>query len=232
MRVSLQALALAVLAVCVPILEPVAADDAHVKFVADVERAKGHLLSSRDLYALGERTRASLHSSHPIQELGNRLIGPIRKADSQLAARVRGLLREPSRAIDRKVPKQEYAALVTEVWRALDDAVLAVVPKDLQSSAAFQGRVIAALLDSAADEYEEAVKSGKIVQIVEYQDAFGFVHRAHAIYQTIAAASPKGVAAEFDALLRAFPGVRPPSRPLPPREVQSIVKKISIALSS
>jgi hypothetical protein len=37
------------------------------------------------------------------------------------------------------------------------------------------------LLDAANAEYESGIRSGKIIQIVEYQDALGFISRSESL---------------------------------------------------
>jgi hypothetical protein len=68
------------------------------RFVADVEQAKGHLMASREVRALGEAVRAGVHASHPIQELGQRVFGPIKAADPALGERAHSLLKQVGRA--------------------------------------------------------------------------------------------------------------------------------------
>jgi hypothetical protein len=62
------------------------------RFVADVEQA------SREVRALGEAVRAGVHASHPIQQLGQRVFGPIKAADPALGERAHSLLKQVGRA--------------------------------------------------------------------------------------------------------------------------------------
>ena len=205
--------------------------DDQARFVADVEQAKAHLLISQELYAAGQAPKAALHASHPVQELGNRVIGPIKNVNGALGERVRALLKKPREAVDGHVARPQYEALVTEVSGALDDAVNQVVLKDVRASVAFQAKVIGRLLDAVVEEYDEAWKSGKIAQIIEYQDAYGFFRRAHALYRTIASRLPRSSDADFAALASGFPGVSPPAAPLPLGRVKALVARISTSLA-
>ena len=205
--------------------------DDQARFVANVEQAKAHLLISQELYATGQAPKAALHSSHPVQELGNRVIGPITKVNGALGERVRALLKRPREAVDGHVARPQYSALVTEVSGALDDAVAQVVPKDIRASFAFQAKVIGRLLDAVVEEYDEAWKSGKIAQIVEYQDACGFFRRAYALYRIIAFRLQGSSDADFAALARGFPGVSPPVAPLSLARVKALVARISTSLA-
>lgn len=206
-------------------------EDQLVRFVTAVEQAKGHLLSSRELYDLGQPERASLHSSHPIHELGNRIVGPIKLVNPELAERVRGMLKGPSRAIEAKVSAPEYATLIDAVYALLDEGVQAAVPADLLITPLFQARVLKALLNAGAEEYGEAVKGGKIVRVVEYQDAYGFYRRSVAIREQMGAAAPSGLGPEWTRLAQVFPGVVPPPRAASPSEITALTKKVAAALA-
>lgn len=200
------------------------------RFVANVEEAKAHLLISRELYAAGQTAKAALHSSHPVQELGNLVIGPIRKVDPPRAEGVRALLKKPRAAIDAGVRPTAYAALVAEVSASLDEAVERTVPAELRSDRRFRARVIALLLRALVEEYDEAWKTGRIVQAVEYHDAWGFFQRAYALYREIAPGLPGSAGADFAALARGFPGVSPPPAPLPPDRVKELVARLTASL--
>jgi hypothetical protein len=206
--------------------------DGQIDFVTNIEKAKAHLLISEELYAAGDPAKAALHSSHPVQELGGRLIGPIKKVDGALADRVRALLKKPRQAIDAKVPRPQYTALVSEVSGSLDEAVTRVVSTDPRGRARLRARVIDRLLETVVEDYQEALKSGKIAQVVEYQDAYGFLRRAHALYRDIAGSVPESTGADFAALTRGFPGVTPPPLPLPVRRVKELVARIGTSLTT
>lgn len=206
--------------------------DGQVDFVTNVEKAKAHLLISEELYAAGETAKAALHSSHPVQELGGRLIGPIKKVDGALGDRVRALLKKPRQAIDAKVSRPQYAALIAEVSGSLDDAVSRVIATDPRARARLRARVVDRLLEAVVEDYQEAVRSGKIAQVVEYQDAYGFLRRAHALYRDIAGIVPESTGADFAALTRGFPGVTPPPLPLPVTRVKELVARISTSLAT
>jgi hypothetical protein len=72
--------------------------DEQADYVAAVEQAKGHLLASRQVYRRGQRVRADVHASHPIQELGYRLWRPVTKVDQDLGARLQAALEDPGEA--------------------------------------------------------------------------------------------------------------------------------------
>jgi hypothetical protein len=202
-----------------------------VKFAADAEKARGHLLVSEQLYAQAQARGGALHAAHPVQELGNRLIGPVRRVDAARADRLRETLKEPGRAIEARVPAAQYTATVARVASALDDAVTRVVGAEERAKPAFRARVLAALLDGVADEYDEAFKDGRITQVVEYQDAYGFFSRARALYDALPP-SARRADAEMTSLAKALASREPPKEPMPARDLRALTRRIGRALSS
>ena len=60
----------------------------------------------------------------------------------------------------------------------LDKAIDLVVPEDNSTLTLI---VACRLLDAANAEYDSGVRNGKIIQIVEYQDAMGFISRSESL---------------------------------------------------
>ena len=218
-------------AILLSLAGPVAAQPAAdlVRFAADAEKARGHLLVSEQLYTLGQSRGAALHAAHPVQELGNRLYGPMRRVDGASADRLRDSLKRPGQAIEAKEPPGRYVATVASVAKALDDAVSRVVGTDARGGG-FRARVVAGLLDAVADEYEESFKAGQITQLVEYQDAYGFFQRAKTLYESLPSEARRADA-DMTALAKAFPSSREaPKSPLPPKNVKALTDRINASL--
>ncbi|HYE94542.1 MAG TPA: hypothetical protein VEA38_26140 [Terriglobales bacterium] len=201
-----------------------------VRFAADAEKARGHLLVSEELYAAGQARPAALHAAHPVHEIGNRLIGPVRRTDALRADRLRAALREPGRALDGKVPPARYAETVAALVTAIDEAVTHVVGAGPRAEPGFRARVIAALLADVVDEYEEAFKDGRIAQVVEYQDAYGFFRRARVLYDALPAAARRADT-DVAALAKAVPGVEPPRAPMPAATLKQTAQRIAATLA-
>ena len=201
-----------------------------VRFAADVEKARAHLLVSEQLYVTGQARAAALHAAHPVQELGNRLIEPVRRVDAPRADRVRAALKEPGGAIDAKVPPTRYVATVASVAKTLDEAVTHVVGADARANVPFRAKVLTALLAAMADEYDEAFKDGRITQVVEYQDAYGFFRRAQALYKDL---PPEARRADADmaALSKALASREPPAVPMPAKTFRELALRIGAALT-
>lgn len=209
--------------------------DEQVEFATNVEKMKGHLLASRELYAVGQAAYAAIHAAHPVQELWSLLQGPLTQASPELAGQVGALLEKPGREIDAEVPTKRYEDTVKQLVAVLDEAVRRVVPAEILQSLAFRGKVIQKLIEDVEEEYEEGFKEGKVVQIVEYQDAYGFFHRAKTLYQEIAGrlqGKAPPVAKEIEEILatlskKGFASVMPPATPLSEEKVKEELLKIS-----
>jgi hypothetical protein len=212
--------------------------DEQADYVAAVEQAKGHLLASRQVYRRGQRVRAGVHASHPIQELGYRLWRPVTKVDQDLGARLQAALKEPGRAVEAGVPASEYDRLVDQTLRLLDRAVAGIIAADRRADARFQARVVQVLLVAIAEEYAEAIAEGRVVLEVEYQDAWGFFQRlrAHwAVLRKALAGSRSDIVTTGDqhmaVLVSAFPGVDAPATPVPVERVAGALNAITNALA-
>jgi len=212
--------------------------DEQVSFATNVEKIKGHLTASRELYAAGQAAYAAIHAAHPVQELWSLLQGPLTEASPELAKRLGELLEKPGQEIDAKVPQKQYEATVKQVSATLDEAFRRVVPARMRASRGLTVKVIVALLKDVAEEYEEGFKEGKVTQVVEYQDAYGFFLRSQTLYRGIA--RPLGKKApevgnrierSLAVLAKGFARVMPPSTPLSAAQIKEEVLRVSAELS-
>lgn len=214
------------------------ATDAQVRFVTSVEEAKAHVFVSRTLYAAGDAKEAALHASHPVQEIGGRITGPVARVDRALADRVREAMKRPRRDIEAKVSTADLERTAEATNATLDEAVARVVPADVARTLAFQAAVLRALVAALVNEYDEGYKNGRVTQVVEYHDAYGFLVRAQARFKDLAPAlrerAPARAAAAdeaFGALARALPGLSPPATPASTAAVKEVVEALRRALT-
>jgi hypothetical protein len=81
----------------------------------------------------------------------------------------------------------------------LNNSVQAVLPSsELNNNPAFNASVVGRLLRLAGHEYEEAVANGTIIEVVEYQDAQAFIHRAESIFKSSASRINQTLAHEVE----------------------------------
>ena len=103
------------------------ASDSFLEFVVAVEETKGHWLVSQELYSAGHRGRAALHAAHPVQETGNRLVGPVKRVDPALAKRVHAAMKTPGREIEDRVSAARYETrVVRNLGRAAQQTTMYV----------------------------------------------------------------------------------------------------------
>jgi hypothetical protein len=200
---------------------PAAPGRDHVRFAASVEEAKSHLLMVRELYAAGDAGEAALHASHPVQEIGGRITGPVTRASAGLGGRVRDALKRARRDVDARIARAALERNLDATVAVLDEAVARVVPADVRSTLGYRTAVLRTLLVTLVKEYEEGEKNGRITQVVEYHDAYGLFRRSEALYQELApalreASAQKAAEADerFAAVARALPGLTPPAVPV------------------
>jgi hypothetical protein len=192
----------------------------------------------REVYRRGQRVRADVHASHPIQELGYRLWRPVTQVDRDLGARLQAALKEPGRAIEARVPPGEYDKIVDRTVALLDRGVARAVPADRRAEPRFQARVLQALLVAIDEEYGEAIADGRVVLEIEYQDAWGFFQRLRAQWAGLRSAlvGPRPeIAATVDeqmaVLAKAFAAIDTPATPVPVERVAAALDAITAALA-
>lgn len=200
---------------------------AHAIALAQME---GHLRVSLPLWEAGDYTLASAHSAHPIAELF-----PIVE-DELKAKNADAALKDALNAYNAVAGAAGEAAAVKAAHQAALDAVAAAeqaLVGALTSDPTFQGEVIHGLLEGVEEEYAEAVSEGKIVELVEYQDALGFLTVAKEHYEAIETVvkveHPKEheeIEEQFIKLEAAFPGVTPPEQTVDPEEVEERVDEL------
>jgi hypothetical protein len=218
---------------------PAPAPHPHARFVGAVEQAKAHLLVCGELYAAGQASEAALHASHPVQEIGGRIYGPVKRVDAALGERVQAALKRARRDVDAKVPRAELQRTLDATLAMLDEATARVVPAALAGTVVFKVAVLREMLVGLEKEYDEAYKQGKITQLVEYHDAYAFFARAQALYRDLVPAlrqtstSSAAAADERMALLgRAFPGLTPPTPPISVAALREHLAVLSRALDA
>ncbi len=180
-----------------------------------IEMIRGHLLVGGELVEAGRWADALPHFLHPEEEIYGSLrndlktfsIGPFQTALKSLSQTVKAKNKEAY---------VRARAAVEERLAAVESAVLA---KE-ENKAYFVLEAALETLQQAADEYEEAVEKGRIANVVEYQDARGFVFEVDRLVGTMADAlaaknadAAKAIRASLDDLKATFPAVTPPQKP-------------------
>lgn len=194
---------------------------------------KGHLMVGRELYEAGRKDDALPHYLHPAEEIYGSIQGELKRR--KLAAFSRDL-KQLSALVKKKAPAEEVFAKQAEVVAKADKALAAA----WGTQPAFVMEVLPRVLAQAADEYKEAFEGARIANVVEYQDARGFVMAAQEYVKANAdALKAKDAAAEakveegVNGLAAAFPAAVPPQQPtVTAADFQTGVSKVELLKSS
>jgi len=182
-----------------------------VAYVRNVEEVRGHLVSATTLLERGRREDAALHAGHGADYFAA-VLPPVRDEEPELATRLRARLNEvPERvALD---DASAFDAFVTEeVYPLLDDAVGLVVDSETRDSTAFDVRVMNALADRIADEYDAAVTAdGTVQEEGEYWDGRGFLVRTEERYDEVDSAVADAGSDSLGRLRSEMEALDPPS---------------------
>jgi hypothetical protein len=149
-------------------------EDKKVEFVANIEQMKGHLEQAVANKESGNDTLTLAHVLHPIAELYDLIEVELATADGNLNETLATSLDELSKNIE-KLDSTQFIRETDKLNGMLDNAIKLITPED---NSTLNILVINNLLDTANAEYEEGVQDGVIKEIVEYQDANGFISRA------------------------------------------------------
>jgi hypothetical protein len=148
-----------------------------IEYVYNIEQMKGHLeqaiLNKED----GNNTLTQAHILHPIVEIYDFIEAPLVTVDSNLNHTLFTSLDALSQNVE-KLDVSQFTEETEKLNQMLNDAIKRIVP---QENSTLNLIVASWLFDVANTEYEGGVRNGKVIEIVEYQDASGFISRAEAL---------------------------------------------------
>jgi hypothetical protein len=179
-----------------------------------IEMIRGHLLVGGELIESGRWADALPHFLHPEEEIYASIRDDLKTfsiAPFQIA------LKALSQSVKAK-NKEAYLRARAALDERLAAAETAVKAKE-ENGTYFVLETALEVLQQAADEYAEAVEKGRIANVVEYQDARGFVMEVDRLVGTIMPAATaknadaaKAVQASLNDLKAVFPSVTPPKQ--------------------
>ncbi|MDQ3985515.1 MAG: hypothetical protein M3280_03350 [Actinomycetota bacterium] len=210
--------------------EAAAGDAEAIGFGEALAQIRGHHLVSLELYEAGDDKGAAVHASHPIDEILDSVRSELEEHDPEVAEELAAALEDAANAVSEGKPVEEVASAYEEAAGATERALAAVVGEETPS---YKGSVIAALLATAAHEYEEAVGADGVRLLAEFQDGYAFVQEAHRLYEEIAS-DVEAVSTEeaeeideaFGALEEALPAPKPPAQLADALDVESAAELI------
>ncbi len=152
-----------------------ATDD--VAFLTQLGLVEGHLKVGMELYRANLLDDAAVHMKHPEQEL----YADLRPAlTARKAKEFDKTLEALAQAVEKKKPVTEADAAFSAVMADMKQ-VRASVKTNLRTKL----EVVTHLVKTAAEEYEEGVEGGKVVNPKEYQDGYGFTTFAKGILDSL-----------------------------------------------
>jgi hypothetical protein len=148
-----------------------------MEFVFNIEQMKGHLEQAVVNKENGNNTLAQAHIQHPIVEIYDAIEAQLASFDTNHNTVLLNSLSQLSKNSDNLDPVQ-FKEDTDGVNQILNKAIDLVAPEDNNTLTLI---VASWLLDAANSEYESGVRNGQIIQIIEYQDAIGFISRSESL---------------------------------------------------
>ena len=148
-----------------------------IEFVYNIEQMKGHLEQSVINKENGNNTLTQAHIQHPLVEIYDSIEVQLASVDSNHNTLLFNSLNELSKNAD-NLDLSQFKEETNEVNQILNKAIDLIVSED---NSTLNLIVASWLLDAANAEYESGVRNGNIIQIVEYQDAIGFISRSESL---------------------------------------------------
>jgi hypothetical protein len=159
-----------------------------VDFVSNIEQIKGHLEQATSNKQAGNNILVIAHTLHPIEEIYSNIESQLSNANNTLNQTLSSNLNQLSQMANNSTLNQ-FNTQVQKVNGLLNQTVEKVVPIENRNNTAFNLLVVTDLLSIAESEYKEAVENNTIKEIVEYQDAQGFVSRAQSLFEQTSSSS-------------------------------------------
>lgn len=191
-----------------------AAAQSDLEVLVVLAQMQGHLLVAQELLNQQQFAAAEPHVGHPVDELygalvpalQSRRIPPFLPSLEDLRQQVRLNPKAPSTAA--KLAKAQQA--------------IAAVAQGLAGSASADSQTVMAVVrqlsQTAVEEYAAAIAGDQVVEVIEYQDALGFLQEAQRLVSKAMASQPTAASQlsaqkqKITAMLQAFPTVVPPKK--------------------
>ncbi len=157
------------------------------ELVAILYEMLGHLEASRANLERGNWILAQAHAAHPAAEYWASVQGRLNASD---LASIRRALDDYLEAT--KQQAHDAAARNETARQALQDVIRAIIDGSSDPNVT-RAAALALLAESAASEFLEGVENGKIVNIEEYQDSWGFFHILRREFPLVSATAPPDV---------------------------------------
>src|SRR6476661_5783794 len=174
------------------------------KFQVDIEQIIGHIKMAEFNKNINNNTLAYNHTSHPIGEVLSLVTIPISNIDKKLndtyfkdlyalSALVNPSSSSSSIPSSTSTTKEAFSKQAQSSIDLSNAVIKTVIPAKTLNTTNHNVTVIQNLLNTSKGEYEEGVKDGKIISMLEYQDGTAFMDRAYFLFN-----NTKSIAANGD----------------------------------
>lgn len=190
---------------------------------AAVEQARGHLAASLANAEAGAWDLAAAHAGHPAEQLPT-IDRMVANKDAAAAAALSVAAADAVRAAESR-DLARLRAGIAELDRQLAAVPPLVVGAAGTADVAYRASVVATLVEIVAEEYGEGVEAGRVVNLAEYQDGYGFLQRVTALWSGVEGEVGEGpraeIAAGIAALNRAIATIAAPASPVAAEDVDT-----------
>ena len=172
-----------------------------MEFVFNIEQMKGHLEQAVVNKENGNNTLTQAHIQHPIVEIYDAIEAQLTSVDTNHNTVLLNSLSQLSKNSD-NLDLAQFKEETNGVNQILDKAIDLVAPDDNNTLSLI---VASWLLDTANSEYESGVRNGQIIQIIEYQDAIGFISRSESLLNETLPALNQSMKATLNEAYKLYP---------------------------
>ena len=157
-------------------------------FNANIEQIIGHIKMAEFNKNMNNNTLAYNHTSHPIEEVLSIVTIPISNVDEKLNDTyfkdlyALSALVNPSSPLSTSTTKEAFSKHAQSSIDLSNEVIKTVIPAKTLNTTNHNVSVIQNLLNTSKEEYEEGIKDGKIISMIEYQDGIAFMDRAYYLF--------------------------------------------------
>src|SRR3954453_15202413 len=204
------------------------------KFQANIEQISGHVKMAEFNKNINNNTLAYNHTSHPIEEVLSLVTIPISNIDKKLNDTYFKYLYALSALVNPSLPsststtKEDFSKQAQSSIDLSNAVIKTVIPAKTLNTTNHNVTVIQNLLNTSKGEYEEGVKDGKIISMLEYQDGTAFMDRAYILFnntKSIADGNRQEASEMFSNLTQSTKQQKNPD------EINKIIDEINIELT-
>lgn len=186
---------------------PMSAVQSDADLLLALAQMQGHLLIATELLNRGENAAAEPHVGHPADELYGAVAPALTQRGIPPFLEVLEALRQQVRLDPRSSATTNRLAAARQ---AIERAELAL-PAAFRNAPSTLPMLVRQLAATASQEYGAAVDDGRVIELIEYQDARGFLLEAQRRLGMAPTPQPAAIAA-LKAMLKSLPTSPPPGR--------------------